>query len=57
MSLMNYSEVTQYIEPGERIAQIMVRKVETICMGQVDELDETDRGIGGFGSTGEKTTT
>jgi dUTP pyrophosphatase len=55
VSLMNFSDVTRYIEPGERIAQIMVEKIETIAWQSVDELDETDRGIGGFGSSGEKT--
>ena len=55
VSLANHSEVTQYVEPGERIAQIMIEKVEPFAWVQVDELDETNRGIGGFGSTGEKT--
>ena len=55
VSLMNFSDVTRYIEPGERIAQIMVEKIETIAWQPVDELDETDRGIGGFGSSGDKT--
>jgi dUTP pyrophosphatase len=57
VSLANHSEVTQYVEPGERIAQIMIEKVEPFAWVQVDELDETNRGIGGFGSTGEKTET
>jgi len=55
VSLMNHSQVTQYIEPGERIAQLVLEKVELIEWQQVDELNETDRGIGGFGSSGEKT--
>ena len=55
VSLANHSEITQYVEPGERIAQIMIEKVEPFAWVQVDELDETNRGIGGFGSTGEKT--
>jgi len=57
VSLANHSEVTQYVEPGERIAQIIIEKVEPFAWVQVDELDETNRGIGGFGSTGEKTET
>ena len=52
VSLMNHSQVTQYIEPGERIAQLVLEKVEQIEWQQVGELDETDRGIGGFGSSG-----
>tara|TARA_R110002126_G_scaffold37800_1_gene113617 strand:- start:227 stop:691 length:465 start_codon:yes stop_codon:yes gene_type:complete len=54
VSLANHSEVTQYIEPGERIAQVMLEEVIPFQWEQVDELEETDRGVGGFGSTGEK---
>ena len=57
VSLINLSPVTRYVEPGDRIAQIMVEKVETIAWQTVEELDETERGIGGFGSSGEKTIT
>lgn len=56
VSLMNFSDVTRYIEPGDRIAQIMVEEIKVIEWDQVEELDETDRGIGGFGSSGDKTT-
>jgi len=56
VSLINLSPVTRYVEPGDRIAQIMVEKIETISWQPVEELDETERGIGGFGSSGEKTT-
>jgi dUTP pyrophosphatase len=52
VSLANHSEVTQYIEPGERIAQIMLEETISFKWDQVDELNETERGIGGFGSTG-----
>ena len=55
ISLMNHSQVTQYVEPGERIAQLLIEKSETVEWEEVDELTETARGIGGFGSTGEKT--
>ena len=40
------------IEPGDRIAQLVIMKVENARMVQVDELDETQRGEGGFGSSG-----
>jgi len=53
VSLMNHSQVTQYIEPGERIAQLLIEKIEIVEWEEVDELTETARGIGGFGSTGE----
>lgn len=40
------------IEPGMRIAQMVVAKYETIGWNEVKVLDETDRGIGGYGSSG-----
>ena len=55
ISLANHSEVTQYIEPGERIAQIMIEETIPFKWEKVESLSETDRGMGGFGSTGEKT--
>jgi len=53
VSIMNTGHVTQYVEPGDRIAQLMVNQFLVINWELVDELDETDRGIGGFGSSGE----
>ena len=44
---------TVHIERGERIAQLVIQQVPTVHLGEVDELDETDRGAGGFGSSGE----
>ena len=41
------------IKPGERIAQMVISKVEQATWDVVDELDETERGTGGFGSTGK----
>jgi dUTP pyrophosphatase len=41
-------------EVGDRIGQLMILPYPTIKFEQVDELSTTDRGIGGFGSTGEK---
>jgi dUTP pyrophosphatase len=40
------------VEPGERIAQLVVQRVEHVEFDVVDELDETERGEGGFGHTG-----
>lgn len=40
------------LERGERIAQLVVQAVETVRVVEVDALDETERGAGGFGSTG-----
>lgn len=43
-----------HIERGERIAQLVVQQVPTVHLIEVDKLDETDRGAGGFGSSGSK---
>jgi dUTP pyrophosphatase len=40
------------VEPGERIAQLVVQRVEQVQFDAVDELDVTARGEGGFGHTG-----
>jgi len=40
------------IERGQRIAQLAIRPVPAVRLVEVDSLDETDRGAGGFGSTG-----
>lgn len=41
-----------HIERGERIAQLVIKRVPVVSLKEVDELDETDRGAGGFGSSG-----
>ena len=46
------SEKTIHIERGERIAQLVIQKVPAVTLSEVEELDETDRGTGGFGSSG-----
>lgn len=43
-----------HIERGERIAQLVIQQVPTVRLIEVDKLDETDRGAGGFGSSGSK---
>lgn len=43
---------TIHIERGERIAQLVIQEVPTVHLVEVEELDETDRGAGGFGSSG-----
>lgn len=40
------------IEKGERIAQLVIQEVPVVTLAVVDELDATDRGAGGFGSSG-----
>ena len=43
------SQQTIHIERGERIAQLVIQQVPVVHLTEVDELDETDRGSGGFG--------
>jgi dUTP pyrophosphatase len=52
--LTNLSPNEFIIEPGERIAQIVFSKHETISWQEVKELNDTTRGAGGFGHTGIK---
>jgi len=51
--LINLSSEEQTIQPGDRIAQMVLQKVERIEWEATDTLDETERGTGGFGSTGK----
>ena len=51
--LFNHGKEAQTIEHGERIAQFVITPVLTPAYEEVSDLDETDRGIGGFGSTGK----
>ena len=54
VALHNDSPETKTVQAGERIAQLVIHKYEIADFEVVDELDETERGEGGFGSTGEK---
>jgi dUTP pyrophosphatase len=54
VSLINLSTDTVVIYPGDRIAQMVVAKYEKVAWEEVATLDETERGDGGFGSTGRK---
>jgi dUTP pyrophosphatase len=51
--LINLSGETQIIKHGDRIAQMVVQKVEKICWEEVEALTQTTRSEGGFGSTGK----
>ena len=53
VGLTNLSDVPYTVQPGDRIAQLMVTPVVRPALVQVEELDETRRGTGGFGSTGK----
>lgn len=50
--LVNLSNEPFVVNPGERIAQLVIAKYEKIEWDEVEVLDETERGEGGFGSTG-----
>ena len=50
--LVNLSNEPFVVNPGERIAQMVVARYEKVEWDEVEELDETERGAGGFGSTG-----
>lgn len=52
--LVNLSNETQVIEPTERIAQMVIAKHERVTLQEVEVLNDTSRGTGGFGSTGTK---
>lgn len=52
--LVNLSNDEFTIEPGERIAQLVIAQYTQVKWSPVDQLDETERGKGGFGSTGKK---
>lgn len=51
--LRNFGGVTYTVEPGERIAQLVLVPVCLPAVVEVEELSETQRGAGGFGSTGK----
>ena len=52
--LINLSQQEQVINPGDRIAQLIVQKVEQVKWKVVEELDLTERNSGGFGHTGQQ---
>ena len=54
VALHNHSNHIQYIEDGERIAQVLFQEVEHPIFEEAEDLSETERGEGGFGSTGTK---
>lgn len=52
--LVNLSQDEVTINDGDRVAQMVIAKHETITWQEVEALEETIRGAGGFGSTGKK---
>ena len=54
VALYNDSQEDRIIEPGERIAQLVLQRYSPMIFEEIEELDTTNRGKGGFGSTGTK---
>jgi len=54
VSLHNHGQTPQTVEPGERIAQLVIMPYLTAQFFETEELSDTVRGAGGFGSTGLK---
>lgn len=52
VALHNHSQDDQTVQPGERVAQLVITPVFTPGFEETDDLTDTVRGIGGFGSTG-----
>lgn len=50
---INHSNKAETIEPNERIAQVVITPFLSANFNQIDELSDTVRGVGGFGSTGK----
>ncbi len=51
--LINHGEVPYVVKNGDRIAQLVIAKVTKITWEETEELPDTERGDGGFGSTGD----
>ena len=54
VSLYNQSKADRVIDSGDRIAQLVIAPYLTAQFAQTDNLDDTQRGAGGFGSTGSR---
>ena len=54
VALINHGAEPVDIEPGDRIAQLLIQPLAMVDVEEVDELPETVRGDGGFGHTGER---
>ena len=52
--MFNLSDNDFVVKPGERIAQLVVSRYEKVEWEEVSSLDDSERGEGGFGSTGRK---
>ena len=50
--LFNFSDEPFEVAPGDRVAQLILEKIDMAAVEEVEELPDTARGAGGFGSTG-----
>lgn len=53
LTLLNTSETDYHFKAGEKVMQMLIQKVERVDISEVNELPESIRGEGGFGSTGK----
>lgn len=53
IGLYNFSDTAYTIKKGEKVAQILIQKIEQVSFTETDELSDTTRGEGGWGSTGK----
>lgn len=53
VGLVNLSDKDYTVRAGEKVAQMLIQKVEHVAIEEVPELSDTSRGDGGFGSTGK----
>lgn len=52
IGLINLTDQVHIIKHGDRIAQMIINELPIFIVEEVEDLDDTDRGTGGFGSTG-----
>jgi dUTP pyrophosphatase len=53
LTLLNTSDQDYHFKAGEKVMQMLIQKVESVDVVEVQELADTSRGLGGFGSTGK----
>jgi dUTP pyrophosphatase len=53
LPLHNDTDEVRVVQPGDRVAQMVIQEAFGVILEEVEELSETDRGSGGFGSTGK----
>ena len=53
VGLINLSDTSYTVEKGHKVAQMLIQKIEAVDVVESDELSDTHRGSGGFGSTGK----